>query len=179
MGATQWGQNMLWASGHMYIGLGLPHVHDHPAHLLGTYTRLQHECATGCDGVLGAGDLRDGSCSQGAGYSPNRVYKGVLAALHRLEGFLGTTAPSWELDPNDRTSTTLHQVDGILACYVSNKIALIDCVFSTQSLLLLSFVVLDYTLFYSSSQCSAFDKTAETLLWVEVVHQVVEGWVTA
>ena len=33
----------------MYIWLGFPHVCEHPTHLLGTYIRLQCECATGCD----------------------------------------------------------------------------------------------------------------------------------
>ena len=56
---------------------------------------------------------------------------------------------------SDRASMTSCQVDGTLACYLSSGIALIDCVFGIQSILLLSFIALNYTLLYFSSRCSA------------------------
>ena len=88
---------VLRASWRMYIWLGLPHVHERPVHLLGTYIRLQCERATGCNGVLSTGNLPGDSCSEGAGRSPNRVRKGAMSALRQLEGFLDATEPSWEL----------------------------------------------------------------------------------
>ena len=89
--------SVLWASGCMYIWLGLPHVHERNTHLLGTYVGLQCRHTTGCDGVLGTGNLRGDSCSEGASRSPNRVFKGATSALRQLEGFLDATTPLWEL----------------------------------------------------------------------------------
>ena len=62
-------------------------MREQPSHLLGTYIRLRCERATGCNGVLGTGNLLGDNYSEGAVRSPNRVRKGVISALHWLEGF--------------------------------------------------------------------------------------------
>ena len=87
-------QSMLWASGCVYIWLGLAHVYERPTHLLGTYARLPCEHATGCSGVLGAGNLWGDSYSEGASCSPNRMCKGAMFTLRQFEGLLDATEPS-------------------------------------------------------------------------------------
>lgn len=64
---------------------------------------------------------------------------------------------------SERTSMTSHQVDGTLSCCLSNGIVLINCVFSIQSISLLSFAALDYTLLYSSSWCSVTNSLSSAL----------------
>ena len=84
--------------------------------------------------------------------------------------------PRGNFPQSEHASTTSHQVDIALAYYLSNGIALLGCVFNIKSLLLLSFVALDYTLLYSSSQCLAFGKQLELCLgWKWCIGRPGEG----
>ena len=99
--------------GHVYIWLGLPHVWERPALLLGTYVRLRCKRATGCNGVLGTGSSQADSCSEGAVRSPNWCLR---APQQHCAGWMASwilAHPRGNFPRGDLTRTTLFWVDTI------------------------------------------------------------------